>query len=208
MSIVTKTGDEGTTGLMFGRRVSKTDPRVEACGTVDELNAAIGLARAHLLASALGPQILQIQGHLVSIMGELGTDLADKARYRAEGYPEVGPHQIELLESWVRELESRNLSFRGWATPGNNVSAGALDLARAICRRAERRVAGLLEQGILDRGVVMVYLNRLSDLLWLFARWAEQEGEAGKSPENTPVSGEGPHKGGSALDAEQRPKKE
>jgi cob(I)alamin adenosyltransferase len=173
MSIITKTGDDGTTGLMYNRRVPKTDARVEAYGTVDELNAAVGLARA--LASSDWPRerLLRAQKHLVTLMGELATLAEDAERYVREGYPVVTAAMTSEVEQIAREVESRGVSFKGWATPGANPAAGALDVARTVCRRAERRVGRLREEGQLSNGEILVYLNRLSDCLWLLARRAE-----------------------------------
>jgi cob(I)alamin adenosyltransferase len=174
MSIATKTGDGGTTGLMYNRRVSKCHPRVEACGAVDELNAALGLARAASPDAALGGRLEGIQKDLVILMGELATRTEDLPRYTKDGFAVVTGKLTAKLDAVVREIEGQNISFRGWATPGANVAAAALDGARAACRRAERRVCALSEAGQLKNGEIIVYLNRLSDALWLLARQAEQ----------------------------------
>lgn len=173
MSISTRTGDNGTTGLMYNRRVSKCHPRVEAYGTVDELNAALGLARASSRHSFLQDALLPIQRDLVTVMGELATAVDDLPRYVADGYPTVSSQLTEKLDQLVLNLESRNITYRGWATPGENQLAAALDLARTISRRAERRVCALQEADQLRNPEIIIYLNRLADLLWLLARWAE-----------------------------------
>lgn len=173
MSIATKTGDGGTTGLMFNRRVSKCHPRVEACGAVDELNAALGLARATAAEATTRELLLQIQRQLIALMGELATLPEDAARYRAEGYPEFDPAHIAFLDQQVARMEARQLTFHGWAMPGENLPASALELARTTCRRAERRVCALHDAGQLAKPEMLVYLNRLSDVLWLLAREAE-----------------------------------
>jgi cob(I)alamin adenosyltransferase len=175
MSIVTKTGDRGTTSLMYQRQVPKTHPRVEAYGCVDELNAALGLARALGGAQDYASRLLEIQRQLVSLMGELATASEDRSRYVRDGYPQLNADHTALLDSLVRELESREVRFRGWAMPGDNPFAATLDVARTVCRRAERRVCVLQEAGELHNPEIIVYLNRLSDLLWLLARWAENE---------------------------------
>lgn len=177
MSICTKTGDSGLTGLMYNRRVSKTHPRIEACGAVDELNAALGVARANLHATAMNDRLLLIQKQLVALMGELATHKDDLARYRRDGFellPDNAPNQIE---GWIQELEAQKISFKGWATPGATREAAALDLARAICRRAERQVERLLESNEIENRTLQVYLNRVSDFLWLSARAAETKAE-------------------------------
>ena len=173
MSIATKKGDDGSTGLMFNRRVSKCHPRVEAYGTVDELNAALGLARATAHAAFLRESLLAIQKDLVTVMGELATLAEDLPRYVAGGFAVVTPELTVKLDRIVREIEAQNVSFHGWATPGENPSAATLDVARTVCRRAERHVCALHEKSQLHNAEIMVYLNRLSDALWLMARWAE-----------------------------------
>jgi len=173
MSIVTKTGDRGTTALMYGRRVPKNHPRVEAGGAVDELNAALGLARALAAQKFVGENLLAIQKDLVILMGELAVANEDLERYVKDGFSLVTPAMTAKLDALVREIEAQNISFKGWATPGATPSSAALDLARTACRRAERRVCDLPAAGELKNDEIIVYLNRLSDLLWLFARWVE-----------------------------------
>jgi len=173
MSLTTKGGDAGTTGLMYNRRVSKCHPRVEACGAVDELNAALGLVRATAPQAVLREQVLAIQHELVTLMGELATSLEDLPRYRQDGFPLVTSEWTARLDRLAGELESRQAARRGWATPGTNPSSAALDMARTVCRRAERRVCAVQEIGQLQNPEILVYLNRLSDLLWLLARWVE-----------------------------------
>ena len=173
MSIVTKTGDSGTTALMYGKRVSKSHPRVEACGAVDELNAALGVARAAARHPFVSESLLPIQKDLVILMGELATMPEDLERYRKDGYEVVTPEMTLKLEKLANEIEGQNIAFHGWATPGTNEASAALDLARTIGRRAERRVCAMQEIRQIDNPVVLIYLNRLSDLLWLLARWVE-----------------------------------
>jgi cob(I)alamin adenosyltransferase len=160
MSIVTKTGDQGTTALMYNRRVPKHHPRVEAYGTVDELNASLGLARATAQ-----------QESVRRCLGEVQKDLP---RYIKDGYPLVRAEMTARLEIAVKDLEAHNLKFSGWAIPGNNLSGAALDMARTVCRRAERGVCALHEQAQLQNPEIIIYLNRLADLLWLLARREEQ----------------------------------
>ena len=174
MSIVTKTGDSGTTGLMYGRRVHKNNPRVEAMGAVDELNAALGMARATATDAFVSDNILSIQKNLVTLMGEVGVLPEDLPRYTKDGFPLVTPEMTAHLEKLVTEIESQNISFKGWATPGATQNSAALDMARTICRRAERRVCELNESGQITNPEIIIYLNRLADLLWLFARWTEK----------------------------------
>ena len=181
MSIATKTGDDGTTALMYGRRVPKNHPRIEACGAVDELNAALGLARATAEHDFVRGNLLAIQKDLIVLMGEVSVATEDLPRYTKDGYSLITPEMTAKLDVLVREIEAQNISFKGWATPGATAASAALDMARTICRRAERRVCGLKETGELRNAEIVIYLNRLSDLLWLFARWVETKaGAAGK----------------------------
>jgi cob(I)alamin adenosyltransferase len=178
MSIATKTGDAGTTALMYNRRVSKCHPRVEAYGCVDELNAALGVARAAAGPDAGPLHLLPIQKDLVVLMGELATGTEDLTRYLKDGFSQIRPEHTSKLDGWIKEIEAQNVTFRGWATPGANMQAAALDVARTVCRRAERRVCGLHEAGELQNAEIIIFLNRLSDLLWLWARWAESRDQA------------------------------
>jgi cob(I)alamin adenosyltransferase len=175
MSISTKTGDSGTTGLMYNRRVSKTSPRVEACGNLDELNATLGLARAAALDEFVRDRILKVQQDLIVLMGEVGTEPADLPRYQKDGFPLVTPELTRMLDELVKRVEAEKVSFKGWATPGATMGSAALDLARTVCRRAERSVCALSDAGQLQNPEILVYLNRLSDALWLLARWVEQQ---------------------------------
>ncbi len=178
MSIVTKTGDGGTTGLMYNRRVPKHHPRVEACGTLDELNSALGLARASATEHFVRENLFWIQKSLVEVMGEVGVLPEDLPRYAKDGYPSIKPDLTAKLEALVKEIEAQKISFKGWATPGATPAAAALDVARSVCRRAERRVCELQAAGELKNREIVIFLNRLSDLLWLFARWTETKSGA------------------------------
>jgi len=178
MSIVTKGGDKGTTGLMYNRRVSKHHPRVEAYGAVDELNAALGLARASAGLPFLQDNLLGIQKDLVVLMGELATAVEDLPRYVKDGFSLVTSAMTHKLDALVKEIESQKISYHGWATPGDSLLSAALDVARTTCRRAERRVVALQEADQLQNDEIIIYLNRLADLLWLFARWTETKGES------------------------------
>jgi cob(I)alamin adenosyltransferase len=176
MSISTKTGDSGATGLMYNRRVPKSHPRVEAYGCVDELSTALGLARAAAAADALRSRLQHIQEDLIILMGELATDPADLPRYAADGFKRVGAALTGGLDALVAELEAHAPPVKGWALPGANMPAAALDLARVTCRRAERRVCALRELEPGTNPEIVVYLNRLADVLWLLARRAEASG--------------------------------
>jgi cob(I)alamin adenosyltransferase len=170
MSIATRTGDGGTTGLMYNRRVPKHHPRVEAYGCVDELNAALGLARASIPRAPLDATLLAIQHDLVLLMGELATATEDLPRYVADGFQRVTPELTTRLDQLVATLEAAQSPHRGWAMPGDNPLSAALDFARTVCRRAERRIGLLQETDQLRNDEILIYLNRLADVLWLLAR--------------------------------------
>jgi len=158
---------------MYGRRVPKSHPRVEACGTVDELNAALGLARAAVEHDFVRENLFAIQQDLVVLMGELSVLPEDLPRYRKDGYSSITPDTTSKLDALAREIEAQTSDLKGWAIPGASQSSAALDMARTVCRRAERRVCGLKDAGEMKNVEIVVYLNRLSDVLWLFARWLE-----------------------------------
>jgi cob(I)alamin adenosyltransferase len=170
---------------MYNRRVPKTHPRIEACGTIDELNAALGLARASIAESSpvhefVSPKILQIQKQLIDLMGEIGTNKPDLERYARDGFKIISADFYAPLETWIKEIEAQNISFKGWATPGATMVSATLDVARTVARRAERRVEELLHLGETENRHLQIYLNRVSDLLWLLARWVETANEAGR----------------------------
>lgn len=175
MSIATRKGDDGSTSLMFGRRLSKSHPRVAAYGNIDELNSVLGLARASTIDNWAGSVLLKTQKELVGLMGELAVDDADGERYQKAGYACVQPEHLKRLDDVVTELESREITFDGWATPGENMHSAALDMARSVCRRSERGVVELIETGGKVNPLALKYLNRLSDVLWLLARYEETQ---------------------------------
>jgi cob(I)alamin adenosyltransferase len=174
MSIATKTGDAGQTSLMYGRRVAKTDPRVETYGSVDELNAALGMARVSAEDPFIAEQILTVQKELIIVMGELATAAEDLTRYAKNGYQLTSAAMVDRLTAVIDDLEKNKLLYyKGWAIPGSTLVSAALDVARTTCRRAERRVAALSEGNAGLNGEILRYLNRLSDLCWLLARYAD-----------------------------------
>ena len=174
MSIATKTGDQGTTALMFGRRVPKIDPRIVANGAVDELNAALGMVRAFCPDEIVRAPILAIQKELVNLMGEIGVAFEDRNRYAEGGFAFVDAAMVDRLTAHIDNLEANHqISFKHWATPGETQPSACLDMARTICRRAERAVVELAERGYFVNPEIIRYLNRLSDLCWLYARYIE-----------------------------------
>jgi len=126
--------------------------------------------------------LLAVQKDLVILMGELATQPEDLERYLKDGYQVLTSERTVTLDTLVKQLEANPISFKGWATPGATPVSAALDTARTTCRRAERRVCALQEAGALSNAELIIYLNRLSDVLWLMARWVETQ-----SPETTLV---------------------
>ena len=170
MSIVTKTGDEGETSLMYGRRLPKSNPRSEAYGAVDELTAALGLGRAACGDKFVCDQIFAIQKELINVMGELSTLPEDRERYAQDGFQVVDAKMTERIHGVILDLEKdKSLYPKDWVIPGKNPISAALDLARTICRRAERHVAALKD----PNSEILRYLNRLSDFCWILARFTE-----------------------------------
>ena len=171
MSIVTKTGDAGETSLMYGRRVPKTDPRVAAYGCVDELTAGLGLARASTEDKQLSAQILEVQEELIIVMGELATAPEDLDRYVKDGFKLTNAAMVDRLTDAITEQEKDKALYpKDWVIPGKHFVPAALDLARTICRRAERTVASLEKAN----PEILRYLNRLSDWCWVMARYSEK----------------------------------
>ena len=174
MSIATKTGDAGETALMYGRRVPKTHRRVEAYGTVDELNAALGMVRATATVPLICDRVLAVQKELIVLMGELAVADEDRERFKKDGYESVTAQMVDRLTAVVDDLEKNHqIAFKHWATPGFNQASAALDGARTTCRRAERRIVALADSAEYVNPETIRYLNRLSDVLWLFARFLE-----------------------------------
>jgi len=162
---------------MYNRRVSKSDFRVEAYGTVDELNAHLGVARASLSTAPGADRLLEIQKNLVVLMGELAVDGKDREKYRLSDYPKMQEDMLGRLDAAIRQIEAGSVKFEGWATPGGTLAAGQLDVARTVCRRAERAVVRLGEtEGVETNPLIIRFLNRLADLLWLMARVEESRG--------------------------------
>ena len=169
MSIATKHGDKGDTGLIGGARVSKSDVRVEAYGTVDELGAALGFARSICEDGEVGDLAKSIQRELFTVAGAI----ASPAGGRESETTYVTAEMVESLTSHVNRIEAADGILSDWSLPGEHAAAAAFDLARTVCRRAERCVVRLSETGVEVNEHVVPYLNRLSDLIWLMGRLLE-----------------------------------
>jgi cob(I)alamin adenosyltransferase len=194
--VSTGRGDDGTTGLLYGGpRVRKDDPRTEAYGTVDEAVAALGLARAELgVRSQLGTLnpalasiaelVLRLQRELFVVGAELATTEAARDRL-VDGQTRVSAAMVEDLTGLVVELEQRIEMPREFIVPGETRTSAALELARTVIRRAERRVVGLEGDGLQPGEHLLPYLNRLADLVWVLARTAEQAEARTSTPAQT-----------------------
>lgn len=168
MKIYTKTGDAGETGLFGGPRVRKSDPRVEAYGEIDELNAAVGAARALVEDPEIDLQLAKVQEELFCVGAELATPHGAKAR---SAIPAVDAAWAARLEAAIDDLDEELPPLTRFVLPGGTRTAAALHLARTVCRRAERRAVALAAESAVEPGV-LVYLNRLSDFLFVAARIA------------------------------------
>jgi cob(I)alamin adenosyltransferase len=183
-AVATGKGDDGTTGLLYGGRISKDDARTEAFGTIDEAVASLGLARAELRAPAIaGPPpapisdledtLLQLQRDLFVAGAELATnpDAWDRLR---DGETRVDEPMLTRLEAMLAAAEAAVEMPREFIVPGSSRLSAALELGRTVVRRAERRVIALDRDGLVPGAWITPYLNRLADLLWVLARLAEQ----------------------------------
>ncbi|MEI7911796.1 MAG: cob(I)yrinic acid a,c-diamide adenosyltransferase [Verrucomicrobiota bacterium] len=169
MSIITGRGDLGDTDLLFGKRIAKTSLRVAALGSVDEVNAALGLARAAGGDAEVIALIDAVQERLIGLMGQLACLPEDLGRYK---YVALTPEDVNWVETEARQFEARGVKFSGWARPGaeGSLARAGLDFARSMARRAERSVLALHESGEEVPETVRLFFNRLSDLLWILAR--------------------------------------
>lgn len=176
--IYTRTGDGGETGLFGGDRVPKSDPRVAAYGTVDELNATLGWVATLVEDPKLGDRLIAIQSDLFA----LGARLATPTGARVEGHlPELPVERPSEFERWIDEAEEDLEPLTSFIVPGGSQAGAALHLARTVCRRAERAVVALAQE-VEVPPLVTVYLNRLSDLLFVWARWINQQAGKAETP--------------------------
>lgn len=171
--IVTRTGDDGTTGLVGGQRVSKDSPRVWAFGTVDELSSAIGVARALNTDTDFDARLRGIQNDLFNLGAELATP-ADKLQ---EGMPRIEQKHVGDLEKLVEGLNKELGPLEEFILPGGSPAGAQLHVARTICRRAERFCVRLSKEEKVSESVIR-YLNRLGDALFTLARWANKQAGA------------------------------
>lgn len=172
-SIATKTGDKGQTGLVGGVRVSKSSLRVETYGTVDELNSFLGLARSICEHAEAKDLTRSIQKELFI----LGAELATPGTLKPE-QARVTQEMIDRLTNEVHRIEAIQGILSDWSIPGEDPASAAFDVARTVCRRTERLAVRLAESGENVSPLAIIYLNRLSDLVWLLGRWVElQQGE-------------------------------
>lgn len=171
MSITTKKGDKGITSLYYGGMVSKDDARVDACGTLDELCSFLGLSKV-ILKDQKGKKIIEsIQQDLFAI----GAELATKGKFLAKLQKRIDKSCITRLEQCISDLEKkRKLKKRYFCLPGENPISAVLDISRTVARRAERISVTLKRKGKLSNDFILIYLNRLSDLLYLMARACEK----------------------------------
>jgi len=170
MKIYTRTGDDGTTGLFGGARVKKASSRVEAYGTVDELNAVLGVARATGLGSFTDPVLAQVQVDLFTLGAELACVPGKEAKL---AMPLLEDPDARRLEQAIDDAEARLAPLQTFILPGGSPQAAALHLARTVCRRAERALLAIDDAA--PRSMLVIYLNRLSDLLFVLSRLANLE---------------------------------
>ena len=168
MSISTKRGDGGQTGLAGGIRTSKADIRVEAYGTVDELNTVLGFARSICDDAEIVSWTETIQRTLFRLGSALASPPASKKLP-----PVISPEDVDLLTSLVHKIEATEGILSDWSLPGAHTQSAAYEIARTVCRRAERNTVRLIESGEDVKPEILAYLNRLSDVIWLFGRRIE-----------------------------------
>jgi cob(I)alamin adenosyltransferase len=168
VKIYTRTGDDGTTGWLGKGRISKHDPRVEAYGAIDELNAALGVARS-AQAGGFDSEIETIQADLFTVGAELAS-VAGESGARPTG-PRIADPDIARLEEWIDTLEAELTPLTQFIVPGGGPLGAQLHFARTVCRRAERRIVALSTAATV-RGEILRYVNRLADLLFVMARAA------------------------------------
>ena len=175
MKLYTKSGDDGTTGLFSGARVSKDHPRIESYGTIDEFNATLGMCSAACnVDNALHRRLLDIFGRLQSRMFDIGADLATPEGANNESkIQRIGQEHVQEVEKWIDEIDGANTPLTAFVMPGGTELASRLHLARTICRRAERQMIHLSHTEPVGASLIM-YVNRVSDFLFAAARLANK----------------------------------
>ena len=168
MSIATKRGDGGQTGLAGGIRVSKSDLRVESYGSVDELNTFLGFARSICQNKEIAEWTEDIQRTLFRVGSALATPPESKKKP-----PVISTEDVDKLTDLVHKIEATEGILADWSLPGAHTESAAYEVARTVCRRAERNVVRFVENGGVVQAEVLAYLNRLSDVIWLFGRLIE-----------------------------------
>ena len=187
MTLYTRAGDEGETSLLFGQKLSKASPRTEAYGSLDSAISAMGLARALCKDARVKETLLRLQRELFTVGSELATPPEDLDKLE-EYFKPVDAAMTEALESEIDGLKAQVKLPRAFIVPGATAGSGAIDMARSLLRTAERRAVALSNAGELPNGEVLRYLNRLSDLLFILARYEDRELPfeltTGESPES------------------------
>jgi len=173
VKIYTKTGDDGTTGLLYGGRADKNDLRIEAAGSIDEAVAALGLARATCTTPGLGELLLRLQRELFAAGAEIATSPENWRKLDVGKGTLIDAGLVDSLEQLIDEHESRFTMPSEFIIPGENQGSAAIDLARAFVRRAERRCVALSRESLLPDDEILKYLNRMADLLFVLARYEE-----------------------------------
>ncbi len=175
MKLYTKSGDDGTTGLFSGARVSKDHPRIESYGTIDEFNATLGMCSSACNAdNALHRRLLDIFARLQSRMFDIGADLATPEGANNESkIQRIGQEHVQEVEKWIDEIDGANTPLTAFVMPGGTELASRLHLARTICRRAERQMIHLSHTEPVGASLIM-YVNRVSDFLFAAARLANK----------------------------------
>lgn len=174
MKIYTRKGDDGTTGLLYGGRVDKSDPRTDVYGTLDESVAAMGMARAAGLCGRVEAIVVRLQREMFVVGAQLATASENQSKLQ-EGISKLTPEMVEGAEQEIDDLTTEHPLPQEFILPGETASSAALDLARSIIRRAERAAVAMDRTGSVPDPLILRYLNRVSDLLFVLARFEEAE---------------------------------
>lgn len=172
MSIMTKTGDDGTTSLYCGKRVAKDSIRIETCGALDEVSSYLGLVKNIVTGEKTKRIVNSVQKELMVLCAEIATTPRQVKKLKKR----IAKGHVFALERQIRDLEkSQAIKSKSFCIPGKNAASSVLDIARAVTRRAERRCVTMIKKGMINNSNISTYLNRLSDLLWLLARLNEKK---------------------------------